>query len=186
MQSHRTLEIVHNFGRAPRYGQHLHVYNLFAATMPDSCDDEVDGDAGPKYAAAQPSCQPRRVRRFEEVDRWSHDDHSQDQIDAFVRRHLKAMNDRAGLKTFPGAHKDRNPKYGLMQHGRTWYTKKGTVTNIVLQCPLVDRCSCLCEVKLAINADQTIMYVTNEHTAENHAKEKDISRHLSYEDKVLI
>ena len=81
---------------------------------------------------------------------------------------------------------DRNPKYGLMQHARTWYTKKGTVTNIVLQCPLVDRCSCLCEVKLAINADQTIMYVTDEHTAENHAKEKDISRHLSYEDKVLI
>ena len=73
-----------------------------------------------------------------------------------------------------------------MQHARTWYTKKGTVTNIVLQCPLVDRCSCLCKVKLAINADQTIMYVTDEHTAENHAKEKDISRHLSYEDKVLI
>ena len=96
------------------------------------------------------------------------------------------MNDRAGLKTFPGAHKDHNPKYGLMQHARTWYTKKGTITNIVLQCPLVDRCSCLCEVKLAINADQTIMYVTDEHTAEDHAKEKDISRHLSYEDKVLI
>ena len=56
----------------------------------------------------------------------------------------------------------------------------------MLQCPLVDRCSCLCEVKLAINADQTIMYVTDEHTAENHAKEKDISRHLSYEDQVLL
>ena len=61
-----------------------------------------------------------------------------------------------------------------------------TITNIILQCPLVDRWSCLCEVKLAINADQTIMYVTDEHTAEDHAKEKDISRHLSYEDKVLI
>ena len=82
------------------------------------------------------------------------------------------MKDRAGLKTFPDAHKDSNPKYGLMKHGRTWYTKKGTITNIVLQCLLVDRCSCLCEVKLAINADQTIMYVTDEH--------------LSYEDKVLI
>ena len=98
---------------------------------------------------------------------------------------LGATNKRAGLKTFPGAHKDRNPKYGLMQHARTWYTKKGIVTNIVIQCPVVDRCSCLCEVKLAINADQTIMYVTDEHTAENHAKEKDISRHLSYEAKVL-
>ena len=41
-------------------------------------------------------------------------------------------------------------------------------------------------MKLAINADQTIMYVTDEHTAQDHAKEKDISRHLSYEDKVLI
>ena len=140
--------------------------------MGDACDDEVDGNAGPKDAAAQPSRQPRRIRNFQEVDRWCHDDHSQDEIDQFVRRHLKAMNDRAGLKTFPGAHKDRNPKYGLMQHTRTWYTKKGTVTNIVLQCPLVDRCSCLCEVKLASNADQTIMYVTDEHTAENHAKEK--------------
>ena len=186
MQSRRTLEIVHNFGRARGHGPHLHVYKAFAATMGDACDDEVDGNAGPKDAVAQPSRQPRRIRNFQEVDRWCHDDHSQDDIDHFVRRHLKAMNDGAGLKTFPGAHKDRNPKYGLMQHARTWYTKKGTITNIILQCPLVDRCSCLCEVKLTINADQTIMYVTDEHTAQDHAKEKDISRHLSYEDKVLI
>ena len=92
--------------------------------MPDACNDEVDGDAGPKDAAVQPTRQPRRLRRFEEVDRWSHDDYSQDQINAFVRRHLKAMNDSAGLKIFPCAHKDHNLKYSLMQHGRTWYTKK--------------------------------------------------------------
>ena len=70
-----------------------------------------------------------------------------------------------------------------MQHACTWYTKKGTIehrsTNGHWR-------MCLCEVKLAINADQTIMYVTDEHTAQDHAKEKDISRHLSYEDKVLI
>jgi hypothetical protein len=74
--------------------------------MADARDDEVDGDAGPKDAAAQPSRQPKRIRNFQAVDRWCHDDHSQDDIDQFVHRHLKAMNDRAGLKTFPGAHKD--------------------------------------------------------------------------------
>ena len=38
---------------------------------------------------------------------------------------------------------------------------------------------------LDINSDQTIEY-TDEHAAENYAKEKDISQHLSYEDKVLL
>ena len=42
MQSRRTLEIVHNFGRALHYGPHLHVYNLFAATMADEREDEVE------------------------------------------------------------------------------------------------------------------------------------------------
>ena len=35
--------------------------------MANARDDEVDGDAGPKDAAAQPSRQPRRIRRFQEV-----------------------------------------------------------------------------------------------------------------------
>ena len=48
MQSRQTLEIVHNFGRAPRYCQHLHVYKSFAATMCDARDDEVAGNAVPR------------------------------------------------------------------------------------------------------------------------------------------
>jgi len=33
VQSRRTLEIVHNFGRARGHGPHLHVYKAFGATM---------------------------------------------------------------------------------------------------------------------------------------------------------
>ena len=43
---------------------------------------------------------------------------------------------------------------------------------------VVDQCLCLCKVKLAINSDQTILYVTNEHTPESHAKELDILRYF--------
>jgi hypothetical protein len=173
-----------------RRGPRVQVYNLLAATMADMQDEEAQSDAAPSHTEERHVSgrkeKEKRDRDFQEVDRWCHDDHTQEDIDSFIRRHLKDMNDRAGLKVVPGAHKDRNPKYGLMQHGRTWYTRKGTVTNIVLQCPLVDRCKCLCEVKLTIDADQTIMYVTNEHTAEDHSKAKDMSRHLAFEDKCLI
>ena len=48
MQSRRTLEIVHNFGRARGHGPHLHVYKAFAATMGDASDDEVAGNAAPR------------------------------------------------------------------------------------------------------------------------------------------
>ena len=191
---------MHQVSHAPLYqmyaisdGQHAaaRTYKCttrLPASMADAQDDELQSDAAPSDTGVRPVSKEkeRRVRNFEEVDRWCHDDHTDEEIDGFIRRHIKDMNDRAGLKVFPGSHKDRNPKYGLMQHGRTWYTRKGSVTNIVLQCPLVDRCSCLCEVKLTIDSDQTIMYVTDEHTAEDHAKTKDISRHLAFEDKCLI
>lgn len=121
----------------------------------------------PEVTGRQPKI--RRIRNFEEVNRWSHVDHTLQEINEFIRRHIKHIDDRADLKTVPGAHKDRDPRYGLMQHGQTWYTRKGTVTNTTLTCPLVDRCKCLFEVKLVRSPDQTIMYVTDEHSAENHA-----------------
>ena len=47
-QSRRTLEIVHNFGRALGHGPHLHMYKSFAAMMGDARDDEVAGNAAPR------------------------------------------------------------------------------------------------------------------------------------------
>ena len=49
----------------------------------------------------------------------------------------------------------------------------------VLWLMTVNLCSCLCEVKLALNLDQIAMYVTDEHIAEDHAK--DILQHLVFE-----
>jgi len=154
--------------------------------MEDARDEQGADDAD--YPDAEPgrSAPEPRERNFVEVNRWSHDDHSKEQIDEFIRRHIKHINDSAGLTSYPGAHKDRKSIYGLLSYGRTWYTRKGTVTNIVLRCPLMDRCKCKCEVKLSISAEQTIMYVTNQHTAEDHAKQKDISKGLAYEDKRLL
>ena len=55
--------------------------------MDDARDDEVSSDvtSSPKDATVQPARQPRRIRRFQEVDRWCHDNHLQKQIDGLVR-----------------------------------------------------------------------------------------------------
>ena len=144
-------------------------------TASDSDDDFQDDD----LQVAKSSKPPRafRSRDFQEVNRWSHDDHTLDEIDALIRRHIQEVNDSAGLKVkaIPGQHKDRDDKYGVMQKSRCWPTQKGNTSNIILVCPLAKRCKCPFEVKIVRNAEQTILFVCNEHTAADHAKEKDRS-----------
>ena len=52
-------------------------------------------------------------REWMEVERWKRCDHSDEDIEVFVRKHLDDLNRSAGnLYAVPGAHKNRNNKYG--------------------------------------------------------------------------
>ena len=61
----------------------------FAASMADGdCAKDADGASlkdqeVPEVTGRQPKI--RRIRNFEEVNRWSHDDHTLEEIDAFIR-----------------------------------------------------------------------------------------------------
>ena len=142
-------------------------------TASDSDDDFQEDD----LQVVKRSKPPRgfRLRDFQEVNRWSHDDHTVEEIDALIRRHIHEVNESAGLgvKNIPGQHKDRDRQYGLMQKNRCWPTQKGNTINTILVCPLFKRCQCPFEVKISRNAEQTILFVCNEHTAADHAKDKD-------------
>ena len=52
-------------------------------------------------------------REWMEVERWKRCDHSEEDIEVVVRKHLDDLNRSAGiLYAVPGAHKNRNNKYG--------------------------------------------------------------------------
>ena len=75
--------------------------------MEDARDKQGADDADIPDAEPGRSAPERCDRNFVEINRWSHDDHSKEQIDEFIRLHIKSINDSAGLKSYPGAHKDR-------------------------------------------------------------------------------
>ena len=75
--------------------------------MEDARDKQGADDADVLDAEPGRSAPERCNRNFVEINRWSHNDHSKEQIDEFIRRHIKSINDPAGLKSYPGAHKDR-------------------------------------------------------------------------------
>ena len=103
-----------------------------------------------------------------------------------IRSELKIVNDRAGLKFMPGAHKARDDRYGLFVTGNTWLTNKGSITNTILRCPLWERCQCPCEAKIVTTSTTTVLYISHPHTPQHHGKDKDKSVFLSYEEKTFV
>ena len=59
---------------------------------------------------------------------------------AHIRLHLFRFNKDAGIIHVPGAHLDRNDKYGDWVYHRSWTTKKGVVSNTILDCPYRKLC----------------------------------------------
>ena len=55
--------------------------------MEDARDKQGADDADFPDAEPGRSAPEKRDRNFLEVNRWSHDDHSKEQIDEFIRRH---------------------------------------------------------------------------------------------------
>ena len=148
--------------------------------MADQAPPEPPADAGQKQ-------KKKRIQRdFQETARWEHDEHCEDDIVDGIRSELKIVNDRAGLKFMPGAHKARDDRYGLFVTGNTWLTNKGSITNTILRCPLWERCECPCEAKIVTSSTTTILFISNPHTAQHHSKDKDKSVYLSYEEKTFV
>ena len=148
--------------------------------MADQAPPEPPADAGQKL-------KKKRIQRdFQETARWEHDEHREDDIVDGIRSELKIVNDRAGLKFMPGAHKGRDDRYGLFVTGNTWLTNKGSITNTILRCPLWERCQCPCEAKIVTTSTTTVLYISHPHTPQHHGKDKDKSVFLSYEEKTFV
>ena len=102
------------------------------------------------------------------MKRWQRADYLDDDIDVFVRKELDDLNRSAGILAFPGAHKNRNNKYGDFQYRRQWESNNGRVVNNLAVCPLKDRCGCPCEAKIVHTALEVILYLHMAHTAQDH------------------
>jgi hypothetical protein len=103
----------------PEAGPHQHEQDS------DGEQDEDDAEECKK-----PKKQENVPREWMEVERWSRSDHSDTDIEAFIRCHLDASNRGAGIvHPIPGAHKLRNNIYGDFQFRRKWATNKGQVMN---------------------------------------------------------
>ena len=87
--------------------------------MADQAPPEPPADAGQKQ-------KKKRIQRdFQETARWEHDEHCEDDIVDGIRSELKIVNDRAGLKFMPGAHKGRDDRYGLFVTGNILAYQQG-------------------------------------------------------------
>ena len=142
-------------------------------------DDEQDATAGKKKKINMP-------RMWMEVERWKRSDHSDEDIDVFVRKHLDDLNRSAGiLYSIPGAHKNRNNQYGDFQFRRKWQTHKGQLFHVAVSCPFRDRCNCECEAKITHAPAEVTLYFHKAHTAVDHL-EKDTGKYLKFQQKYLI
>ena len=126
-----------------------------------------------------------KKREWIEAKRWNRDDHSDKDIEAFVRAELDELNRSAGIMHLPGAHKDRVNKYGDFQYRRTW-TSKGDVMNFSCACPLRERVGCECEAKISFHPKFVILFFHKAHSAQDHICEKDQSKYLTFQQKSFI
>lgn len=70
-------------------------------------EEEEEDEAEQVAKTAKTKRAPRQERAFEEVDRWDRADSSDEDIMAFIRQHLNALNQSAGIVgTLPSSHKD--------------------------------------------------------------------------------
>ena len=86
---------------------------------PDRPDREADegGSASEEWEPpAKKKKKNNKVRDWIETKRWNRTDHSDKDIEAFVRAELDELNRSAGIMHLPGAHKDSVNKYGDFQY----------------------------------------------------------------------
>ena len=86
----------------------------------------------------------------------------------------------------PGSHKVRKDEYGDFQFLRSGTSGNDLIKNTIVNCPLFRRCRCKCPAKIVQTPVQTILSISNSHTAADHLSEKDKSKYLSHQQMSLI
>ena len=124
-------------------------------------------------------------REFKEHMRWHRSDASDADIYGLLRYELQELNKQAGVH-FVRRHTDRKQGdlYGDWILRRQWTTNKGSILNTIVQCPLVKRCGCPCQVKIVQTATQIIMSIADIHTAQNHVEDK--AKFLTHQQRSLV
>ena len=152
--------------------------------------DEMDSRSEQEEEEHQPPPKKKRAapeqRQWTEVNRWHHSDSTPEEIIGYIRSDLNELNRNAGIQDLPGSHKDRKDVYGNFQFRRTWRTSSDLVTNTIVNCPLLRRCGCQCQAKIVEQPTQTLLFISNSHTAADHVSQKDTAKFLSHQQKVLI
>jgi len=159
-------------------------------TEDDSEDEEEEEE--PESDEEEPAPPPKKKKKenkprdWKEVERWQRDNHTDEDIDVFIRKHLDDLNRSAGILSVPGAHKNRVNKYGDFQFRHKWQSSQGKVMNDSASCPLKDRCGCECEAKIMRTSEEVILFFHKAHTAEDHVPEKDKGKFLKFQQKAEI
>ena len=124
-------------------------------------------------------------REFKEHMRWHRSDASDADIYGLLRYELQELNKQAGVH-FVRRHTDRKQGdlYGDWILRRQWTTNKRSILNTIVQCPLVKRCGCPCQVKIVQTATQIIMSIADIHTAQNHVEDK--AKFLTHQQRSLV
>ena len=157
----------------------------------DDSEDEQEEEE-PESDEEEPAPPPKKKKKenkprdWKEVKRWQRDNHTDEDIDVFIRKHLDDLNRSAGILSVPGAHKNRVNKYGDFQFRHKWQSSKGKVMNDSASCPLKDRCGCECEAKIMRTSEEVILFFHKAHTAEDHVPEKDKGKFLKFQQKAEI
>ena len=111
-------------------------------------------------------------REWTEMNRLDRNDSTDEEILVFIRRDLDELNSSAGILHLPGSHKDRKNDCGDFQFRRIWTSGNDFITNTIANCPLFRRCGCKCQAKIVQTPVQTILSISNPHTAADHLSEK--------------
>ena len=142
------------------------------------CSHQTDSDSQPQPLSQadeqvqQPPAKKKRFaseqREWSEMNRWDHSDSTDEENLVVVRRDLDELNSSAEILHLPGLHKDSKNEYGDFQFMRSWTSGYNLIKNTIANCPLFRLCWRKCQAKIAQTPVQTILSISNSHTAADH------------------
>ena len=110
-----------------------------------------DDDAPELPAIGQKKRAPPIPRHFVEVNRWSLDDHDEEEIHGFIMEYLATVEEAGGGLEGLVQHVDRNDRFGAFTVRRSWPSHGGFTTNIIVNCPYFKQTGCPCQVKINLS-----------------------------------
>ena len=112
-------------------------------------DDDAPELPAPELPAIGPKKRaPPIPRHFVEVNRWSLDDHDEEEIHGFIMEYLATVEEAGGGLEGLVQHVDRNDRFGAFTVRRSWPSHGGFTTNIIVNCPYFKQTGCHVKSKL--------------------------------------